>query len=106
MSAPTPSTRLALSFTMPMAKTHHQNDHGHFNGHGQHAHNGANGPVQDVGNDQLIYQRGFSLLCRAQIDQFRSVRLFQIEFFRPKGWLNVAFSMVRVTCNRLRAGSI
>ena len=22
----------------PMAKTHHENDHGHFNGHGQHAH--------------------------------------------------------------------
>ena len=84
MSAPTPSTRLALSFTMPWQRPTTRMTMATSMATASTLTTVRTGRCRILAMISLFTNGVLSLLGRAQIDQFRSLRLLQFEFFRPE----------------------
>ena len=82
----------------PVTKANDENDHRHFNRHGQHAYRRPDGPVQHVGDDQLIDHWVAPLVSWRPSRSIRHRRACSApKFSAGMEVLKVAFSMVMVT---------
>src|SRR5271157_2595354 len=82
MSAPTPSTRWALSFTIPWHRPTTRMTIPTSMATASTLTAVRMGRCRTFEMISLLTKWGFPLLCRAQVHQFRALRHFQVEFLR------------------------